>query len=203
MQNPAGPEIIRPSIPILQGTQPPGTGPSGLSPAGVPPPPEPAQPTEAFASPFAPSQYRLPTLGFPPGLGTPKPTPEITKEYGRFVEREIVPENTIQVVVGRAKVIVLREKPRRIYVPDENVAGFQIVTDQEFAVVGKKPGTTVLDLWFPDPRNPNDPTRDQTLSYLVVVQADPERSGARSVGREEAFRGPSESLRASAQGTGT
>ena len=29
------------------------------------------------ASPFDPTQFRLPTLGLPPGLGTPEPTPEI------------------------------------------------------------------------------------------------------------------------------
>jgi pilus assembly protein CpaC len=109
-------------------------------------------------------------------LGTPEPTPEIQREYGQFVEREIRPENTIQIVAGQAKVIVLREKPRRIYIPDENVAGFQIVTDQQFAVVGKKIGRTVLNLWFPDPRSPNDPNRDRTLSYLVVVLPDPERA---------------------------
>ena len=148
----------------------------GPAPAGVQPPSEAARPTQALASPFDPSQFRLPTLGLPPGLGTPEPTPEIKREYGQFVEREIVPENTIQVVVGRAKVIVLREKPRRIYVPDENVAGFQIVTDEEFAVVGKKAGRTVLNLWFPDPRNPNNPQKDRTLSYLVVVLPDPERA---------------------------
>ena len=84
---------------------------------------------QAIGSPFDPSQFRLPTLGLPPGLGIPEPTAEIKREYGQFVEREIAPENTIQVVVGRAKVIVLREKPRRIYVPDENMAGIQIVTD--------------------------------------------------------------------------
>ncbi len=131
---------------------------------------------KAVASPFDPSQFRLPTLGLPPGLGIPEPTPEIKREYGQFVEREIAPENTIQVVVGRAKVIVLREKPRRIYAPDENVAGIQIVTDQEIAIVGKKPGTTVLNLWFPDPRDPNNPQRDRTLSYMVVVLSDPERA---------------------------
>ncbi len=109
-------------------------------------------------------------------MGTPEPTPEIQREYGQFVEREIRPENTIQVVAGQAKVIVLREKPRRIYIPDETVAGFQIVTDQQFAVVGKKIGRTVLNLWFPDPRYSNDPNRDRTLSYLVVVLPDPERA---------------------------
>jgi len=118
----------------------------------------------------------LPTLGLPPGLGTPEPTPEVQREYGQFVEREISPENTIQIVAGRAKVIVLREKPRRIYIPDETVAGFQIVTDRQFAVVGKKVGRTVLNLWFPDPRDPNDPNKDRTLSYMIVVLPDPERA---------------------------
>ena len=98
-------------------------------------------------------------MGFRQDWAPPSRRRRSRREYGQFVEREIAPENTIQVVVGRAKVIVLREKPRRIYVPDENVAGFQIVTDQEFAVVGKKPGRTVLNLWFPDPRDPNDPSR--------------------------------------------
>ena len=137
---------------------------------------EPARPYQGVASPFDPSQWRLPTLGLPPGLGTPEPTPEIKREYGQFVEREILPENTIQVVVGQAKVIVLREKVRGICAPDETVANFQIVTDLEFAVVGKKPGRTVLNLWFPDPHDPNDPQKDRTLSYMVVVLADPERA---------------------------
>ena len=125
----------------------------GRGPLAVQPSSEPPRPFQSVASPFDPSQFRLPTLGLPPGLGTPEPSPEIQRQYGQFVEREIAPENTIQVVIGRAKVIVLREKPRRIYIPDENVAGFQVVTDQEFAVVGKKTGRTVLDLWFPDPRS--------------------------------------------------
>ena len=138
--------------------------------------PESANPVPGIASPFDPTQFRLPTLGLPPGLSTPEPTPEIKREYGQFVEREITPENTIQVVVGRAKVIVLREKPRRIYIPDENVAAFQVVTDQQFAVVGKKVGRTVLNLWFPDPRDPSDKNKDRILSYMVVVLPDPERA---------------------------
>jgi pilus assembly protein CpaC len=170
-QNPVSPEVIRPGVPAASGVQPPAVPPSGIqSPA------EPTRPYQGLASPFDPTQFRLPTLGLPPGLGTPEPTPEVKREYGQFVEREILPENTIQVVVGQAKVIVLREKPRRIYVPDENVAGFQIITDLEFAVVGKKQGRTVLNLWFPDPRDPNNPQRDRTLSYMVVVLADPERA---------------------------
>ena len=168
-QIPTGPEIVRPGIPAIQVAPQ-----SGVPSSGTQPQSESARPTPAAASPFDSTQFRLPTLGLPPGLGMPEPTPEIKKEYGQFVEREITPENTIHVVVGRAKVIVLRERPRRIYIPDENVAGFQVVTDQELAIVGKKPGTTVLDLWFADSRDPNNPQKDRTLSYMVVVMSDPD-----------------------------
>jgi pilus assembly protein CpaC len=153
-----------------------GAQPAAAAVSGAPQGSEPAQPYQGIASPFDPSQFRLPTLGLPYGLGTPEPTPEIKREYGQFVEREISPENTIMVVVGQAKIIVLREKPRRIYVPDETVAGFQIVNDLEFAVVGKKPGKTILNLWFPDSRDPNNPSKDRVLSYLIVVLDDPERA---------------------------
>ena len=170
-KNPASPEMIRPSVPAAPGTQPPAAPPSGVQPSS-----ETARPYQGIASPFDPTQFSLPTLGIPPGMGTREPTPEIKREYGQFVERENAPENTIQVVVGRAKVIVFREKPRRIYIPDEAVAGFQVVTDQQFAIVGKKIGRTVLNLWFPDPRDPNDPSKDRTLSYMVVVLPDPERT---------------------------
>jgi pilus assembly protein CpaC len=165
-QVPASPELVRPELPPAPSNVQPG-GPSAA---------EATNPSHGMGSPFDPTQYRLPTLGLPPGLNTPEPTPEVNREFGQFVEREISPQNTIQVVIGRAKVIVLREKPRRIYIPDEAVAGFQIVTDQQFAVVGKKAGRTVLNLWFADPHEPNDPNKDHVLSYMVVVLPDPERA---------------------------
>jgi pilus assembly protein CpaC len=168
-QNTPGTEVIRPGVSAVSATQ-------GVPTTNTQPVSEPASHLQSIASPFDPTQYRLPTLGLPPGLGTPEPSPEIQQEYGQFVEREITPENTIQVVVGRAKVIVLKVKPRRIYIPDETVAGFQVITDQEFAVVGKKIGRTVLNLWFPDPREPNDTSKDHTLSYMVVTLPDPERA---------------------------
>ncbi len=164
-QKPGAPEIIRPAAPPA----PP------APPAAAQPAAEPAPARGAAASPFAPGQFRLPTLGLPPGLGIPEPTPEAKKAFARFVEREIDPENTIQIVEGRAKKIKLREKPRRIYIPDESVASLQVITDQEFAVSARKQGSTVLDLWFADPANPGDPTKDHELEYLVVVLPDLER----------------------------
>lgn len=165
-QRSAGPEVI--------GTAPPAPG--SVAPPSVPTAGETPRPIDAAPSPFGPSQFRLPTLGLAPGMKTPEPTPQVKKAYGKYVEREVIPENTIQVIEGRAKKIKLREKPRRVYVPDESVAGFQLITDQEFAVVGKKQGSTVLDLWFADPANPTDTNKDQELEYLVIVVPDVERA---------------------------
>ena len=53
---------------------------------------------------------------------------------------------------------------------------FKVVTDRQFALVGKKAGSTVLNLWFADPNDPNDAKKDRTLSYLVLVLPDYERA---------------------------
>jgi len=116
----------------------------------------------------------MPTLGLPPGLGTPKPTPEEEQKFRQFVQSEAVPENTFQVVVGRAKVLVFRQAPRRVYIPREDVAEYQVITPQQLAVVGKKVGSTVLNLWFPSADHADDPSKDVLLSYLVMVLPDPE-----------------------------
>lgn len=115
-------------------------------------------------------------LGLPPELRTPRPTPEVERRFGQFVEDTISPENTLQVVVGRTVVLQLRATPRRVFIPDEEVARIEILDrvegrGRQLAVIGKEPGTTVLNLWFPDPA---DPEKEQVLSYLVAVVEDPE-----------------------------
>ena len=143
-------------------------------PAVVPTPQQPTAAPPQDGSPFASGLFRLPTLGLPPGLGTPKPTPEVQRQFDQFVQQEVSPENTLQVVVGRAKILMLREAPRRVYIPREDIAEYQLITPTQLAVVGKKVGTAVLSLWFADPASPNDPTRDHLLTYLVVVLSDPQ-----------------------------
>ncbi len=117
---------------------------------------------------------RFPALALPPGLDTPTPTPQVEKKFGEFVEQEASPESTLQVVAGRAKVLVFREPPRRVYVPREDIAEYQVITPTQLAVVGKKVGTAMLNLWFADPAAANDPTKDHLLSYLIVVLPDPQ-----------------------------
>ncbi len=149
-QNPTVPEVIRPGTTAVASEQPSS-------------PPQ-AEPENRF-------QGLLPAAGPPPQLG-PVPSEQTAREYARYVDGAISPENTIRVVVGRAVVLVTQVRPRRIYIPNEDIAAVQIVTDQQIAIVGKKGGRTTLDLWFPDPREPNNPAKDRALSYLVVVLPD-------------------------------
>ena len=171
-QNPAGPEIIRPGVPTRSGDTAVRRRASGSSAAF-----RICETSPRNASPFDPTQFRLPTLGLPPGLGTPEPTPEIQREYGQFVEREIAPENTIQIVVGRAKVIVLaREAAPHLH--SRRKRGW--FSDRHRPAICRRRKESrhgpSCNLWFPDPRDPNDPNKDRTLSYMVVVLPDPERA---------------------------
>jgi pilus assembly protein CpaC len=162
------PEVVRPGIVV------PVPGVPEKGPATVPPSAATAEQPAQQPSPYSPEQFRMPTLGLPPGLGTPKPTAETQQKFGQFVQGEAVPENTLQVVVGRAQVVLFRAAPRRIYIPREDVAEYQVITPQQLAVVGKKVGSTVLNLWFPSPDHPEDANRDVLLTYLVMVLPDPE-----------------------------
>ncbi len=162
------PEVVRPGtpvpvIPLI---------PERTPPISQPPAEEGAQ-AEPEPSPFGTEQFRMPTLGIPPGLGTPKPTPEEEQKFKQFVQSEAFPENTLEVVVGRAKVLVFRQAPRRIYIPREDVAEYQVITPKQLALVGKKVGSTVLNLWFPSAAHADDPSQDVLLSYLVMVHPDP------------------------------
>ena len=122
----------------------------------------------SFARAGKPLSRPLAAGGAPAGNG-PHAHPGGREEYARFADGQIAPRDTIEVVAGRAVVKVLWTKPRRIYVPSEEYATIQVVTDEQISIVGKKPGRTVLDLWFPDPHSPNDPSKDRTLSYMIVV----------------------------------
>ena len=149
-------------------------------------------------SPFASGLFRLPTLGLPPGLETPKPTAEQQRQFDQFVQQEASPENTLQVVVGRSKILVLREAPRRVYIPREDIAEYQLITPTQLSVVGRKVGTAVLSLWFADQAAPNDPTRDHllTLPSPRASRSTSAASGAAAAG----VRG--KSLPSRAQGVG-
>ncbi|MBV9123597.1 MAG: pilus assembly protein N-terminal domain-containing protein, partial [Planctomycetes bacterium] len=100
------------------------------------------------------------------------PNPEVLKEFSQFVQGTVDATNTLDLVVGRPRLLVLKEPPKRVQTDSEErnaILSFNLVTDREISLVGRRVGTAVLNLWFPDPK---DPTKERILSYLVRVLPD-------------------------------
>jgi pilus assembly protein CpaC len=112
---------------------------------------------------------RFPLLGGP--FGRPQPTQKDLEELNRFVGEVIDPKVTLDIALGRGRLIILKETPKRVQVVDEKIAEYNLVTPKEVTIIGKKIGTTNLNLWFVDPK---DPTKERIISYLVRVLPDPE-----------------------------
>lgn len=104
---------------------------------------------------------------------TPVPTPAEQAEFNRFVEGVVDPRNTLDLIAGRPRLILLKGHPSRTQIADPAVARFRLLPPPgvQMTVMGLQPGLTVLNLWFPDPAAPG---RERVLSYLVRVLPDPE-----------------------------
>jgi pilus assembly protein CpaC len=148
------------------------------------PPPKPPEAKPAAKLPPAPGPVLLPVKTAPPAEAAPvlpaprlaaEPLPvasaEVQKEYGQFVKSMIDPQTTLDLVAGRPRVMVLADAPKRVQVGDEKVLGFEALPPNELALKPKGIGTTVLNLWFPDPADKN---KNKVLSYLVRVLPDPQ-----------------------------
>jgi pilus assembly protein CpaC len=114
---------------------------------------------------------RLRNLAGVPGLSDPEPNPEVDRQYGEFIERTIDPQKTLDLIVDRPRILVFKEMPSRLYIAQETIASYEIISDTEIAIVGVGEGRTVLTIWVPDPV---DPSKNKVLSYLVRVAEDPE-----------------------------
>ena len=93
------------------------------------------------------------------------------KEYSQFVKGVIDPQTTFDLVVGRTRLLVLAETPQRIQVGDERTLTCERLAPAELSLKALAIGTTVLNLWFADPQEPD---RQKILSYLVRVYPDPQ-----------------------------
>ncbi|MCS6865230.1 MAG: pilus assembly protein N-terminal domain-containing protein [Gemmataceae bacterium] len=163
---------------------PPVTVDPGVSPAAFQPAAQPKEPGGKEASPqplpqpkqfppFRDDKIRLPRLGSG-GLGlTPIPTEEELKEYAKYVKGVIDPRNTLDLVEGRARVVLLNATPTRTQIADPTIASFRLLEPQgqQMTIIGAKAGTTVLNLWFDDPDKKGE---EKIISYLVRVIPDPE-----------------------------
>jgi pilus assembly protein CpaC len=128
----------------------------------VPRAPDPAR------GPFGEDQVRLKALA----VGrTPQASAETKAKFERFIDSRIDTENTLDLVLGRPTLLVLKQPPTRIQIADETIANYTLVTEREVSVMGQTSGTTVLNFWFADAANPD---HQEVLSYLVRIMPDPE-----------------------------
>lgn len=121
--------------------------------------------------PFPDDKIRLPYLGGPVGT-TPTPTEEELKKFRQFIDGVVDPTNTLDVIEGRARLLLFKDVPAQFQLVDPTVVSANQLNDpKQMSVLGRKAGTTVLNLWFKDPA---DPKKEVILSYLVRVLPDPE-----------------------------
>jgi pilus assembly protein CpaC len=117
-----------------------------------------------------PYQHRLPEEILPRPV-----TPEAKRQQDRFIPKIIDPQQELSLVVGHPRILTFAEwatKPQvRLYLADESIVRWDIISDSEVAVVGLQPGTTVLAIWFADPTTD---TGKRVLSFRVRVFEDPQ-----------------------------
>lgn len=99
------------------------------------------------------------------------PDAKTLQKFNNYVGNIIDPENTLDMVVGRPRLINLKESPFRIQIADDRVLGYTLISPKELSLQGLSVGTTVLNLWFSEAGAPGGQT---VLSYLVRVLPDPE-----------------------------
>jgi pilus assembly protein CpaC len=121
--------------------------------------------------PFPDDRIRLPYLGGPLGT-TPTPSDEELKKFRQFIDGVVDPTNTLDVIEGRARLLLFKDVPAQFQLVDPTVVSANQLNDpKQMSILGRKAGTTVLNLWFKDPA---DPKKEVILSYLVRVLPDPE-----------------------------
>lgn len=109
----------------------------------------------------------LPRL--PKELADPPKNGAAQAKFNQFVKRTIDPELTMDLIVGRPRILEFKETPTRIYLAQESVASYDILSDTEIAISGVSAGRTVLTIWVNDDTQPGG---QRVLSYLLRVSED-------------------------------
>ena len=129
----------------------------------------------ALADPTLPPAASFFQGKLPADLVFKPPSPQVKQDYQRFIPKTIDPENVLDLLVGQPRILSFAEfavRPKlKIYLPDNRVARWDVLSETEIAIVGTAPGSTMLTIWVNDPEAPNS---RRVLSYLVRVYEDPQ-----------------------------
>lgn len=164
-----------PSAPGLMQQPPPAHG--LIQPPGLPPIPglAPAPGTPGLPELPGPRNLMnlLPGPGGPPGSCPLPPVPDAqtVARYRHFVNELIEPEMPLDLIVGRTRLMIFKQAPKRVQIADDSIAAYTILEPLQISLLGKTVGTTVLTMWF---AHPADPTKQEILTYMVRVCPDPD-----------------------------
>ncbi len=98
------------------------------------------------------------------------PAPRVLEEKpSPFVERTADPQQTIDVIVGIPKLLILKQAPKTIKITGDDakaILDMLPLGPRELALTGKQVGLVGLNVFFPDPK---DPTQEQIATFLIRV----------------------------------
>ena len=147
---PAEPPSSPPTLP------PPLSGPA-TDPATLPMPRITTAPSRLHSLPYS-------------GLGAaPVAGPDIAKKYSKYVQEFKDPQLTLDLVVGRTRLMMLNVNPTRLQIADETVASYTVLSPRQISLLGRATGVTVLTMWFTDATT----KQEEVLTYHVRVVPDP------------------------------
>jgi pilus assembly protein CpaC len=172
---PAGDNALAFQQPPNRDQQPAVLGQPRVAPVGeAAPPPGAGGPAAGRFDVFGVGHPRLRSLpeGVRAPVGTtPLPNKEAYRKFATYIGVPIDPEITFDIVIGRPRLVPLKETPFRIQVANPGVLDYVLINDREMMIVGLNVGTTIMNFWFGDP---GDLQRQIVLSMLVNVLPDPE-----------------------------
>jgi pilus assembly protein CpaC len=138
--------------------------PDGKTPDLVLPPPKPLEPTPGGPPRVGPRQER--PLGY-----TPRPNATTAEKIQRYFDNFIDTEATMELIIGRTRLLNLKESPIRIQVDDDGIVDYNFLSKDQIALQGRALGVTTIRMWF---TNTKETTKTDILSYYVRVLPDPE-----------------------------
>ena len=100
------------------------------------------------------------------GFRPPATDEEAGDRASEFILERIDPQLTIDLQVDRPVILRLKQAPLRDQISNPEIVEMVNVTDTEVSLVGRQPGTTVLNFWFE-----NAAGKESILSYLVRVES--------------------------------
>jgi pilus assembly protein CpaC len=137
--------------------------PDGKQPDLVLPPPKPLDPPPAGLPRVGPRER---PLGY-----TPRPNASTADKIQRYFNNFIDTEATMELIIGRTRLLNLKESPIRIQIDDDGIVEYNFLSKDQIALQGRALGVTTIRMWF---TNTNEATKTDILSYYVRVLPDPE-----------------------------